>query len=69
MGDLNRQLKKKRRFPEQVAKLYLCEILLAIEYLHGQNILFRDIKPENVLVGEDGHIALTDFGIAKDMGR
>ena len=42
-------------------------IALALGHLHEQNIIYRDIKPENILMGEDGYISLTDFGLAKEL--
>ncbi len=53
------------RLSEDQARNYICEIILAIEHLHQNNILYRDLKPENVLVTNDGHIKLTDFGLSK----
>lgn len=50
--------------PEQI-KLYIAELAIALNNLHQDHIIYRDLKPENVLVGEDGHIKLTDFGISK----
>jgi serine/threonine protein kinase len=67
-GDLNRALNIEGRFTEDRARIYFCEILLIIEYLHAKNILFRDTKPENFLVDETGHLVMTDFGLAKDLG-
>lgn len=55
-----------KRFSEEKVKLYTTEIILALEHLHKKNIVFRDLKPENVLIGADGHVALTDFGLSKE---
>ena len=52
-------------FSENKAKFYLAEIILALEYLHDRNIIYRDLKPENCLLDEYGHIKLTDFGLSK----
>lgn len=57
-------MQKYGRFKEKVAQFYAAEILLAIEHLHENNIFYRDLKPENVLMGEDGHIKIADFGLS-----
>lgn len=52
--------------PEDNARIYLAEILIAIEELHKNGIVHRDIKPENVLIDSRGHACLSDFGLAKE---
>ena len=66
-GTLFFHLKKKKRFNEQEIVFYAAEIILAIEYLHSKQIIYRDLKPENVLLDQDGHIKLADFGLAKKL--
>ncbi|KAJ4969903.1 hypothetical protein NE237_003002 [Protea cynaroides] len=65
-GDLHvlRQKQPGRSFPEQAARFYVAEVLLALEYLHMLGVIYRDLKPENILVREDGHIMLTDFDLS-----
>ncbi len=64
-GELFSHLRKVGKFPNDVAKFYAAEIVLAIEYLHTKDIAYRDLKPENVLLDSKGHVKLTDFGFAK----
>ena len=54
-----------QRFPNPVAKFYAAEVTLALEYLHSRNIIYRDLKPENLLLDRHGHLKITDFGFAK----
>ncbi|KDP34709.1 hypothetical protein JCGZ_10914 [Jatropha curcas] len=65
-GDLHvlRQKQPGRSFPEQAARFYVAEVLLALEYLHMLGVVYRDLKPENILVREDGHIMLSDFDLS-----
>lgn len=65
-GDLSHELSKQMTFKEETARFYLCQLILAIEYLHQQNIMYRDLKPENILLDLDGNIKLADFGLSKE---
>lgn len=75
-GDLSQYLIREKRFTEERARIYISEIILAIEDLHKRNIIFRylvrhdylirDIKPDNVVLDKDGHAMLTDFGLSKE---
>lgn len=53
--------------PEKAAKVYGTEILLALETLHDNCIVYRDLKPSNVVIDKDGHAMLTDFGLSKEL--
>jgi serine/threonine protein kinase len=64
-GELFFHLRKEKKFDEHRAKFYIAEIVLALDHLHKLGIIYRDLKPENVLIGVDGHIKLTDFGLSK----
>ncbi|KAK4759316.1 hypothetical protein SAY87_022447 [Trapa incisa] len=65
-GDLHtlRQRQPGKHFLEYAARFYAAEVLLALEYLHMLGVVYRDLKPENVLVREDGHIMLSDFDLS-----
>ncbi|KAI3823990.1 hypothetical protein L1987_05436 [Smallanthus sonchifolius] len=65
-GDLHalRQKQPGKYFSEHAARFYVAEVLLSMEYLHMLGIIYRDLKPENVLVREDGHIMLSDFDLS-----
>jgi serine/threonine protein kinase len=65
-GDLGSVLKREKKLPEDRAKLYLTEIILALEALHKKDIIFRDLKPDNVVLDAEGHAMLTDFGLSKE---
>ncbi|KAL6327266.1 hypothetical protein AAG906_017823 [Vitis piasezkii] len=65
-GDLHvlRQRQPDKRFHEATVRFYASEVIVALEYLHMMGIIYRDLKPENVLVRSDGHIMLTDFDLS-----
>ncbi|PAA49577.1 hypothetical protein BOX15_Mlig007654g2 [Macrostomum lignano] len=65
-GDLFSRLSKEIMFTEDDVKFYLAELALALGHLHSLGIIYRDLKPENVLLDEQGHIKLTDFGLSKE---
>ncbi|KAK6938801.1 Protein kinase domain [Dillenia turbinata] len=64
-GDLYSLLRKVGCLEEDVARIYVAELVLALEYLHSLGIVHRDLKPDNILIAHDGHIKLTDFGLSK----
>jgi serine/threonine protein kinase len=65
-GELFFHLGKVGRFPEARAKFYTAQIILALEYIHQKDIIYRDLKPENVLLDAFGNVKLTDFGLSKE---
>lgn len=65
-GDLGKLLMRNRKLEESVAKIYIAEIVLAIQYLHRREIIFRDLKPDNIVIDSEGHCCLTDFGLSKE---
>lgn len=64
-GDLKSLLAVYGFFDEPMARFYCAEITLALQYLHKNDIIHRDIKPDNMLVSASGHVKLTDFGLSK----
>ena len=68
-GDLATQLARWGRLGRDRARFYAAEIVEGVEGLHKNGVIYRDLKPENVLIGSDGHIVLTDFGLSKEFPR
>ena len=50
---------------EDLARFYVGSVVLALDYLHTNNIVYRDLKPENVFIDQHGYVKLGDFGFAK----
>ncbi|XP_077288316.1 LOW QUALITY PROTEIN: AKT serine/threonine protein kinase [Arctopsyche grandis] len=65
-GELFFHLSKERYFSEDRTRFYGAEIISALEYLHSQGIIYRDLKLENLLLDKDGHIKIADFGLCKE---
>ncbi|KAG2233150.1 hypothetical protein INT48_001643 [Thamnidium elegans] len=64
-GDLMWHIQR-GQFSERRAKFYACEVLLALEYFHSQNIIYRDLKLDNIMLSLDGHIKMADYGLCKE---
>ncbi|XP_015599737.1 ribosomal protein S6 kinase alpha-5 isoform X2 [Cephus cinctus] len=65
-GELFTHLYQREHFTEDEVRIYIGEIILALEHLHKLGIIYRDIKLENILLDREGHIVLTDFGLSKE---
>lgn len=64
-GDFSHTIETYGYLDNDVAKFYVAEVLLAIEYLHSIGVVHRDLKPDNLLVDAQGHLKLTDFGLSE----
>mmetsp|Transcript_46136 Transcript_46136/g.103694 ORF Transcript_46136/g.103694 Transcript_46136/m.103694 type:complete len:391 (+) Transcript_46136:102-1274(+) len=64
-GELLEHIRRLGRFSEAQTRFFVAEVALGLEYLHDKGICHRDLKPENVLLDSEGHVRLTDFGLAK----
>ena len=65
-GELFFHLQKHGRFPPKLALFYTAELTLALGELHSHGIVYRDMKPENILLDDLGHVQLADFGLSKE---
>lgn len=63
-GDMFFHIRKAKHFSLQRTQFYAAELLLAIEFMHKNGVIYRDLKPENVLIDREGHIKIIDFGLS-----
>ncbi|KAG2227327.1 hypothetical protein INT45_004282 [Circinella minor] len=68
-GELFSYLQREQYFNEDRARFYVAEIVCALEHIHTHQVVYRDLKPENILLDAQGHVALTDFGLCKELKR
>lgn len=64
-GELYAHMQPLERLPLHAARFYAAELLLSLEHVHRYDVCHRDLKPENIVLSSDGHIKLTDFGLAR----
>ncbi|CDS43107.1 G protein coupled receptor kinase 1 [Echinococcus multilocularis] len=68
-GDLNYHLSQRGTFNEEDVKFYVAEIILGLQHMHERNIVYRDLKPANILLDESGHVRISDLGLACDVSE
>jgi len=65
-GELFFHLQRDKRFSEDRVRFYAAEIVSGLDYLHSAGVIYRDLKPENLLITREGHVVMTDFGLSKE---
>lgn len=68
-GDLHYHLTQRGTFSEEEVRFYASEILLGLEHMHSRGIVYRDLKPANILLDEKGHAKISDLGLACDLSK
>jgi len=66
-GEVFSHLRNAGRFSKEFTKFYIGQIVLVLQYLHERQIVYRDLKPENLLIAQTGYLKITDFGFAKEL--
>ena len=68
-GDLMETVNRFGKLEADHAKFYAAQVISCFEYLHSQDFIYRDLKPENVLMQDSGYIKLADFGFIKKLPK
>lgn len=68
-GELFTTLRSRSRLDNNDARFYIASVLLAFEHMHSKHIIYRDLKPENLILDREGYLKITDFGFAKNIGE
>ncbi|XP_063694905.1 G protein-coupled receptor kinase 3-like [Bolinopsis microptera] len=68
-GDLSYHLNQRGQFSEDETRFYAVEIILGLELMHSKDIVYRDLKPANILMDDAGHIKISDLGLATDFRK
>jgi serine/threonine protein kinase len=66
-GEFFTHLRKACRFTNDTARFFAAGVILTFEYLHNRNVIYRDLKPENLLLDSQGHLKICDFGFSKHL--
>ncbi|XP_022106066.1 beta-adrenergic receptor kinase 2-like isoform X1 [Acanthaster planci] len=68
-GDLHYHLSQHGVFSEKEVQFYATEIILGLEHMHNRSVVYRDLKPANILLDENGHVRISDLGLACDFSK